>query len=328
MLDLICMPLIGGVRQKIHVLSSDAKLPVLLFLHGGPGIPNRGLALSKNADLLNSFTLCAWDQRGTGGSWRGVKTASLNTTQLTKDAAEVAAWLCKKFRKNKIFVLGGSWGSELGTMLADRFPEHIAAFVGFGQVVDGAKNEELSYKFALEAALEAGDKKNVNALIKLGPPKNGQYKHGFAGLLIQRQVMTQYGGYSQNESKRSLQSALIIPILKNKEYTPYDLFGIVWGGAKIIHSDLMLTLGSPNMAVTCPKFKMPYFIFDGKHDQNTPASLVEDYFAAIEAPRKELIWFEESAHNPMADESEKFKNLLREKLGEVAAAEKAKGVFI
>jgi pimeloyl-ACP methyl ester carboxylesterase len=49
-------------------------------------------------------------------------------------------------------------------------------------------------------------------------------------------------------------------------------------------------------------------------DRNTPAELVEGYFKVIKAPVKELIWFEHSAHNPMGDEPEKFKALLREKL--------------
>ena len=54
---------------------------------------------------------------------------------------------------------------------------------------------------------------------------------------------------------------------------------------------------------------------------NTPAELVQDWFDATEAPRKELIWFENSGHNPMGDEPVKFKRLLRERLTEIAEAE-------
>jgi pimeloyl-ACP methyl ester carboxylesterase len=68
-------------------------------------------------------------------------------------------------------------------------------------------------------------------------------------------------------------------------------------------------------------FTVPFFIFNGRHDMNTPAELVQDWFDAIEAPRKELIWFENSGHNPMGDEPVKFKRLLRERLTEIAEAE-------
>ena len=47
---------------------------------------------------------------------------------------------------------------------------------------------------------------------------------------------------------------------------------------------------------------------------NTPAELVESWFEKINAPHKELIWFENSGHNPMGDEPERFKKLLKEKL--------------
>ena len=43
--------------------------------------------------------------------------------------------------------------------------------------------------------------------------------------------------------------------------------------------------------------------------------------ALIEAPVKELHWFEESGHNPLFDEPLKFKNLIKEKLLPIAAKE-------
>ena len=47
--------------------------------------------------------------------------------------------------------------------------------------------------------------------------------------------------------------------------------------------------------------------------------LTESYNEATDpkqqaAPKKELIWFEHSGHNPMTDEPERFKSLLRDRL--------------
>ena len=69
----------------------------------------------------------------------------------------------------------------------------------------------------------------------------------------------------------------------------------------------MPAVGATDFPSTCTKFQVPYFIFDGVLDQNTPAALVQDYFDLIQAPKKELIWFEQSGHNPMTDEPERFK---------------------
>ena len=68
----------------------------------------------------------------------------------------------------------------------------------------------------------------------------------------------------------------------------------------------------------CGPFEMPYYIFQGRLDQNTPASLVQAFYDVIEAPDKDLVWFEHSAHGPMGEEPEKFKLLMREKLLKIA----------
>jgi pimeloyl-ACP methyl ester carboxylesterase len=311
---------LNGVRQRIHVVTNDEKKPVLLFLHGGPGVCNRHSILKDHIDLMDTFTLATWDQRGAGGSYYGVKKETLTATQLTKDAADLVSWLCERFHKEKIFVIGGSWGSQLLTMLARDYPEHIAAAVGFGQVVDGELNEKISYEFALNAAREAGDQKSVDKLRQVGPPVMGEYRGGFKGLMVQRRVMMKYGGYSQSDKKRSYARAMVIPILKSGEYSLSDLYGYV-KGYKTVLSAMWHEVAHVKFPETHTTFTVPFFIFNGRHDMNTPAELVQDWFDAIEAPRKELIWFENSGHNPMGDEPVKFKRLLRERLTEIAEAE-------
>ena len=69
---------LGGVIQKIHIRGEKKTNPVLLFLHGGPGVTNRHGVLARHSDLCDAFTIVCWDQRGTGGSYWGVKDESLN----------------------------------------------------------------------------------------------------------------------------------------------------------------------------------------------------------------------------------------------------------
>ncbi|MEG0913165.1 MAG: alpha/beta hydrolase [Oscillospiraceae bacterium] len=321
MTDIKQMVELGGLQQKIHIKSADEKNPVLLFLHGGPGVCNRHSIMTDHADLTDTFTIVAWDQRGSGGSFKGVKAETLTINRLVDDAHELVLWLCKRFDKDKIFIIGGSWGSELGTWLAYKYPEHIAAYVGFGQVVNGSKNEELSFNFALEAAQKADDKKSIEILNRVGPPVMGLYKGGFDGMMAQRRVMMKYGGYSQNKKKRNYFQSMVIPMLRSAEYTLSDMIGIA-KGHKFVLTAMWAEVGATDFTKTCTEFKVPYFIFDGVLDQNTPASLVEDYFNLIKAPHKELIWFENSGHNPMGDEPEKFKRLLREKLTAIKNKEK------
>ena len=54
---------------------------------------------------------------------------------------------------------------------------------------------------------------------------------------------------------------------------------------------------------------MPYYIFQGRRDENTPAALIQNYYDSIEAPDKDLIWFENSAHRPLSEEPSCSENI-------------------
>ena len=80
--------ILNGLKQTIHIWGTKMENPVVLFLHGGPGIPNRhGMAVA-HMDLLDDFTIVAWDQRGTGGSYFGCDPETLTPNYLRLSQAE------------------------------------------------------------------------------------------------------------------------------------------------------------------------------------------------------------------------------------------------
>ena len=96
--------MLGGVEQAIHIWGTKAENPVVLFLHGGPGVPNRHGMAKNHMDLTDDFTIVAWDQRGTGGSYFGCDPQSLTLEQLIADCAQLLQYLCKTLNKKKIFL--------------------------------------------------------------------------------------------------------------------------------------------------------------------------------------------------------------------------------
>lgn len=302
---------LGGVKQKIHIRGEKPENPVLLFLHGGPGISNRDGVMTRDSDLCDAFTIVAWDQRGTGGSYWGVKKETLNLEQLISDAAGLVDYLCETLGKKKLFIWGGSWGTELGTYLCNRYPQHIAGYVGSGQLVNGTLNEEIGYDFAMTEAKKAGDAEAVATLERIGRPVNGCYREVFDGMMAQRRIMKKYGGHSMK--KGTYWSDTALPLLKSHEFTFTDKIGLALGYKKCLTYMWPSTIRC-DFHKECTRFEMPYYIFQGVHDNNTPSALVQAYYDAIEAPDKDLIWFENSAHGPMREEPERYKKLLREKL--------------
>lgn len=315
-IDIVEKVELNGLKQKIHILGENENNPVILMLHGGPGISNRHSVVKREIDLCNDFTIVAWDQRGTGGSYKGCKVETLTLDMLVSDSAELCKYLCKKLNQKKIFIIGGSWGTELGTFLSFRHPELIAGYIGYGQVVNGAENERISWEFCVEEAKKANDEESLKILNEVGPPVKGQYKpDSFSGMMKQRKILNKYGGH--NVAKKGYWESTVKPMLLSKEYTLSDKIGLI-KGYKFVLSNMWGSICDYDFKYDCNKFEMPYYIFQGKLDKNTPSDLVEDFFNAITAPDKDLVWFEHSAHGPLGEEPEKFKKLIREKFLKIA----------
>jgi len=61
-----------------------------------------------------------------------------------------------------------------------------------------------------------------------------------------------------------------------------------------------------NLLQAVPSLQMPVFFLLGRRDHQVPAETSAAYFEALTAPTKQLVWFEESGHEPFVDEPAKF----------------------
>ena len=186
---------------------------------------------------------------------------------------------------------------------------------GIGQVVNGIENENVSYAYTLEKAKEAGCAEDIAKLEEIGPPVDGQYQPVFEGLMAQRSLLKKYGGHSTK--KGGYFSGTVLPILTSPELSLREKIGTA-KGYKVCLTQMWPTIVHYDFIRDCGPFAMPYYIFQGRLDQNTPSSLVQAYYDSIEAPDKALVWFEHSAHGPLGEEPEKFKALMREKFLTIA----------
>jgi pimeloyl-ACP methyl ester carboxylesterase len=55
---------------------------------------------------------------------------------------------------------------------------------------------------------------------------------------------------------------------------------------------------------------VPVYFIVGRWDVNAMTALVEDYYAVLDAPHKELIWFEGGMHPPIWDEPQHFVDVM------------------
>ena len=301
---------IGGIPQSVRIRSTDASLPVLLFLHGGPGVCDRHWVLRDQSALAEIATMVCWDQRGAGLSWnRKLRDEDMKVSRCVEDAHELIDYLKKRFGKTAVYVVGHSWGTALGTLLAQKYPEDVAVYIGMGQFVNGPENEEISYDFVLEEAKRRGDRKALASLERIGRPQNGHYAN-LDDLMVQRDLMTKYGGEDYGESDGIMKS-MILPLLRSPEYSLPDLWKY-YKGAFFCLSSMWDEVVDLRFDETVPELKMPVYLTEGSHDQNTPISIAQRWFDQLTAPRKKWIWFEKSAHSPIKNEAELWGKTVRE----------------
>ena len=297
---------LGGIDQYILIRSENINNPVILFLHGGPGAANLPLYRQYNKDLEKHFTCVAWDQRYAGKTFsRNTSKASINVNQYIDDSIELIFYLKKRFKKEKVFLIGHSWGTILGMNIIKNNPSDIHAFISIGQVVDLIVQDKISYDFALKEAKKKNNITAINELIGIGPPENrlyNNYKNKFKDIMIHRKWVQEFGGgfVYKNSTYKDIGKSFF-----SSEYNLLDLIHLNTGFKLSVEllSDEILNL---NLNETITEVQVPVYFIAGKYDKLCPSEMIKDYYNKLQAPKKEFILFNNSAHSPIFEEPELF----------------------
>ena len=184
---------VGGIEQWVTIRGEDRANPVVLVLHGGPGDATNPWGHAGFRAWLKTYTVVQWDQRGSGrtlGRNGRDSAATLTIDRLVQDGVELADALRTSLRKDKIILVGHSWGSVLGVLMAKAKPELFQAFVGTGQVGDPARGYHVAFDALLAKARAVGDARALRELEEAGPPP---YKDG-RGYQVQRRWSNLFEG--------------------------------------------------------------------------------------------------------------------------------------
>ena len=289
---------LGGLDQWVMIRGENAANPPLILLHGGPGLSETRFFRLFNSPLEKRFTVVYWDQRGAGKSFhRDIPRSSMTVEQFIADLEELIDVVCRRLGKTQVVVFGHSWGSALGTLYAARFPQRVAAYVGSGQYGDAAAGEEASYAFALTEAERRGNTNALRKLREIGPPP-----HTARQLMTERTLVARFEGSMRPRAWLSLARIA----LGVRESSIADLPRIM-RGFRFSLDAMWAETSRLNLLDLVPALDMPVFFYLGRNDHWVPPEAAGvPYFEALKAPSKKLVWFEESGHEPFADEPTKF----------------------
>jgi pimeloyl-ACP methyl ester carboxylesterase len=286
---------IGGIPQSMIIQSVDPANPVLLFLHGGPGITEFFMEQDYPTGLERHFTMVWWEQRGAGMSFSGdIPPEAMTMAQMISDAIEAADYLRDRFGQDRILLLGHSWGSYLGIQVAAKAPDRFLAYVG------------MAHDYLLAAYRVRGDAGMVRKLE--AAPVITEAGLSPAWMRLRDAAMHQ-AGVGHTRDIDSVIRGIFLPVWRVRAYSVMDKIN-VWRGKLWSRPFFWEDLLRDDLATRLTKFDLPVYFFVGRYDQTANPTLSRAYFDMIEAPVKGFYEFADSAHSPLFEEPERATAIL------------------
>lgn len=290
---------INGIEQYVMIKGEKLDNPVLLYLHGGPGLSGMGKEpLIKNWEKL--YTVVYWDQRGAGktyeknhSSQQGINEKNKPTIDnMIEDTRQMVEYLKKTFHKKKIAILGHSWGSVLGSEFVLKYPEDVSYYIGVGQVTNAMEDERVVYEHLYDIVKKTGDAQDIKALEKIS--KYPYYKDEnqiFKDLIMVRTLQAKYK-------------------IINTDIKPTPESQKAYNRNGPIYSDVYKYMMGFDLYKTTA-YKVPVYYILGMDDWQVPTVNAIKYFYKINAPTKELFLIPNAGHSTMTDQPRAFYNALK-----------------
>lgn len=294
---------INGQRQCISIRSNDEKLPLLLYIHGGPGDAALPLVNKYNKALEDEFTVVVWEQRGAGKSFYPfAESDDLSMQTFVDDMDIIVNLLLDRYDQSKIYLVAHSWGTVLGLKYIQLHPELVYAYIGCGQVVNMAESVQRQYDFVVHENEAIDNKKILERLHSIDTSYTQDNWLNDLLFVTKQAVKHKSSLYGKTNYNRFVRDFILSP-----DYSLKDLINREKGSLqslKYFWPELMSTNFENNTV-----YEVPVIFIEGRYDQHVSSTLAKEYYDTLETD-KQFYWFEKSAHFPQWEEANKFNQII------------------
>lgn len=295
---------IDGTRLALMVRGRSTDDPVLLFLAGGPGGSELGAMRRHLSELEQHFVVATFDQRGTGRSYGALDpTSSVTLDGAVADAIGVSEYLRERFGRQRIYVVGQSWGSTLGVLAVQRRPDLYEAFVGVGQMVSQRETDRIIYQDTLAWATRAGKQEVVSTLQRIGQPPYRNILDYEPALSHEHEVYP-YDRTGNSEGEGGFSENLFV-----EEYSFLEQVHALAGFLDTF-SILYPQLQGIDFRRQATRLEVPVFMVQGLHEARGRAELADEWFARLDAPVKQRFVIAGTGHRPLFERPDAFLDVM------------------
>lgn len=301
---------LGGVRQWITIRGQDQRQPVLLYLHGGPGGAISDMSYMFQRTWEEYFTVVQWDQRGFGRSAIDADklAGTLNKDQVASDAIELIEHLLARFGQQKVVLVGQSWGSLLGLLVAKRRPDLLHVLTTIGQVVSWEGGFEYCRQSLIALAQETCDAELEEKMVTAGTMPDESDETARSAWVTAVQMEMGLRGYSYHNAVGENFGERFNTALMMSRSVDADRFTAMTSdtGLQQRVQEMTASLKGWEAGSAIGSIDVPYVVFQGTHDWQTPTGLARIWFQECDAPWKLWIEMPHSAHFVTTEEPGRF----------------------
>ena len=300
--ELIRIP-VNGHNLALMIRGQSIYNPVLLFLAGGPGGSELGAMRNHLEELETYFTVVTWDQRGCGRSYVELDPIDTISPQgYVSDTVQVTDYLRDRFNQDQIYLLGQSWGSLLGVLVVQQYPDRYKAYIGTGQMVSVRETDILMYNDTIAWARTNGHEPLVNELLSNGPPPYETSVYKYETFSLYKNLVYPYNHSMNSEGEGEWGENLGVEeysLIERLHLFPafLDTYAALY--PQIQGFDFRESTGSST-------FELPVFFVQGAHEVSARSDIFDEWYPSIMAPTKDLTVLETSGHRPLFEQPREF----------------------
>ena len=280
---------INDIKHWCKITGIKNKTTPLVIIHGGPGGTNYSFERTIGPHLEQFATVIYYEQRGSGRSEAPVDEGAYSIPLLISDLKS----LCTQLKLNKIIPLGFSFGGELAFEFALAYPNLVEKIIAQAPS-DFGDNNRISYvQIYGFAQVASGDLKDKIEEI-INSNKNIEEKNSLIWEIVDVKTIDKL-------------------LFKQSKYAELNRKYLKESG--LINKDLMLkALKSQKNEIPLlnrvSQIEVPTLILIGLYDRNVGLNLTRDF--ANNIPHSKLMIFEQSAHFPDIEESDKYAKAVKD----------------
>lgn len=303
--------IIGGIEQYLQIRGEDKDNPVILWLHGGPGFPLTYLTYYYQPGLEKDYTTACWEQRGCGKTYyKNKDNGNITMERLLADTDEVVDYLRKRFGKDKIILIGQSWGTVLGMEYLNIHPEKLSEYLGIGQVTDFLQGKIHAAEEAARIAASKGYRNDAEYLERSAELLSRTRNIEKLDIDSLERMVTTSAKYLKHKGEMSgikqMFTALTSPQMLWND-VKWFLFASrtqnILASQKNLVNHMYFQFDVKNLNRS---YNIPICFIQGDNDWITPTDLVSDYYETITAVNKEMIIISDAGHTPFLDNPKRF----------------------